>query len=78
LIYSIFDPTYYVEILHAEIKDVIRLIDAPESCKHSLIKPDPNPEMVALAAGLDRNQSAGDTLGAIFADKVLIECALPR
>ena len=73
-VYSIYDPTYYIEMLHADIKDVIRLIDAPAGCKHSLFKPDPNPEMVALAAGLDRNQSAGDTLGAIFADEVLVEC----
>jgi ABC-type uncharacterized transport system substrate-binding protein len=74
VVYSIYDPTYYIEMLHADIKEVIRLIDAPAGCKHALFKPDPNPEMVALAAGLDRNKSAGDTLGAIFADEVLIEC----
>jgi len=74
LTYSIFDPTYYIEMLHAERKDAIRLTDAPPSCRFTLIQPKPDPKAVAKAAALDRTQSGGDGLGGQFAEKVDIRC----
>ena len=73
--YSIYDPTFYIEILHAEGGGAIELVEAPAGCRHELRVPKPNPEMVAFAAALDRTQSAGDGLGKFFAERVAVECA---
>lgn len=72
--YAIFDPTYYIEMLHAESDDAIRLEAAPADCTHRLIEPNPTMESVALAAALDRTQTAGDGLGALFAERVAVQC----
>lgn len=74
MVYGIFDPTYYIEMLHAETRDAIRLTGAPAGCSTKLDKPNPTAEATTLAASLDRLQSAGDTLGAIFAERVTIRC----
>lgn len=72
--YAIFDPTYYVEMLHAETSDAVVLERAPPDCRHDLEAPNPNPEMVALAYSLDQTQSAGDGLGVHFAEWVTVRC----
>jgi len=74
LLYAIFDPTYYIEILHSESEDAVRLEAAPAGCTHHMIEPNPAMEAVALAAALDRTQTAGDGLGSLFAEWVEIEC----
>ena len=73
--YSIYDPTFYIEILHAEKGVAVELVKAPAGCRHELHVPKPNPEVVAFAAALDRTQSAGDGLGKFFAERVTVECA---
>ncbi|MFD2232580.1 DUF1007 family protein [Phaeospirillum tilakii] len=79
LTYAVFDPTYFIEMLHAEAKDAIRLEGAPPGCRFRLLQPHPDPKAVAAAAALDRTQSGGDGLGAQFAEKVEITCeASPR
>ncbi len=72
--YAIFDPTYYIEMLHAETPNAITLIGAPAGCKAKIDNPTPNPETVSLAYALDATQSAGDTLGEAFAEWVSIQC----
>ncbi|MBO6949282.1 MAG: DUF1007 family protein [Rhodospirillales bacterium] len=72
--YAIFDPTYYIEMVHAEAEDAVTLDAAPKNCKAEIRQPNPNPEQVALAASLDRTQSAGDTLGLFFAETVYVTC----
>lgn len=72
--YAIFDPTYYIEMVHAESEDAVTLVSAPEACKSEIRQPNPNPEQVSLAASLDRTQSAGDTLGLFFAETVYVTC----
>ncbi|MEW5726495.1 MAG: DUF1007 family protein [Pseudomonadota bacterium] len=72
--YAVFDPTFYIEILHAEKGEQVRLVGAPASCAHEVVAPSPSIETVALAQGLDRTQSAGDGLGAHFAEWVEIRC----
>ena len=74
MVYGIFDPTYYIEMLHAEKRDAIRLIGAKAGCSAKLDEPQPTAEATTLAASLDRLQSAGDTLGATFAERVTIRC----
>ncbi len=73
-VYAVYDPTYYVEILHAETPDPVRLSGAPADCRPRLIAPAPEPQAVMLAQALDRTQSAGDGLGVHFAEKVEIRC----
>lgn len=72
--YAVYDPTYYIEILHAEGGEPIRLDGAPATCGFRLAKPNPSIDAVALASALDQTQSADDTLGELFAEKVMISC----
>ncbi|MEM9682330.1 MAG: DUF1007 family protein [Pseudomonadota bacterium] len=74
--YLIYDPTYYIEMLHAENGRAITLSGAGQDCKHSLTPPNPNPETIAFAAALDRTQSGGDGLGKLFAERVTIRCGV--
>lgn len=74
LSYRVFDPSYYIEMLHAEAKDAIVLDDAPDGCRHRLKQPNPDPEKVAYAASLPANQNGGNGLGKFFAEIVTIEC----
>lgn len=73
--YSVYDPSYYIEMLHAENQEAIRLVNAPADCRYTLIPPRPDPARVEQAAALDRSQSGGDGLGEFFAERVTIRCA---
>jgi ABC-type uncharacterized transport system substrate-binding protein len=72
--YMVFDPTYYIEMLHAEGAGAIELSGAGDDCRYTLTPPNPNPNAVALAASLDRTQSAGNGIGRLFAERVTIRC----
>jgi ABC-type uncharacterized transport system substrate-binding protein len=72
--YAIFDPTYYIEMLHQEGKGAVRLEKAPSSCRHRLQKPNPTTESIAKAYRLDKTESAGDGLGMHFAEWVAVSC----
>jgi ABC-type uncharacterized transport system substrate-binding protein len=74
LTYAVFDPTYYIEMLHEETADAIRLVNAPPQCRFRMLPPQPDPKAVAVASALDRTQSGGDGLGAFFAEKVEVRC----
>ena len=74
--YVVCDPTYYIEITHAaQRNEPIRLEGpVPEGCAFKLKYPDPDEEVMFFAASLDQTQSAGDGLGAHFAEEVAILC----
>jgi ABC-type uncharacterized transport system substrate-binding protein len=73
--YAVYDPTYYVEVLHAEAGDAVRFSGTPpKPCHLRLEKAKPSVEDVAFAAALDQTQSAGDGLGVLFAERVHIDC----
>lgn len=72
--YAVYDPTYYIEMLHADASGAIRLSTAPPDCVFRLEKPEPDQEIVARAYMLDRTESAGDTLGQHFAEWVTVQC----
>lgn len=78
LTYSVYDPFYYIEMLHADEDDAIRLADAPANCRSRLIPAKPDPKVVAKAAAIDRGGTGGDTLGAQFAETVEIRCDTAR
>lgn len=73
LTYAVFDPTYFIEMLHVDAK-AIRLVGAPADCAARLRQPKPDPNVAARAAALDATQSGGDTLGQEFAEKVSVRC----
>lgn len=76
--YSVYDPSYYIEMLHAEKADAVRLRGAPADCRPTLIHPHPDPERVREAAALDRTQRGSEGLGAFFAERVVIRCDKDR
>jgi ABC-type uncharacterized transport system substrate-binding protein len=73
-VYSVYDPSYYIEMLHAEDRDAIQLVHGPKDCRYALQPPHPDPALVEKAAALDRTQSAGNGLGEFFAERVTIRC----
>ncbi|MDF1794350.1 MAG: DUF1007 family protein [Thalassobaculaceae bacterium] len=71
---AVFDPTYYIEMLHLE-GDVIAVQGPnPAGCAARVVAPTPDMNAVVAAQALDRNASPDDTLGAQFAETVLITC----
>lgn len=73
--YSVYDPTYYIEILHAEAADAIQLASPPAGCSYALAAPEPKEEEVALAFSLSNSETAGDGLGGYFAERVTVTCS---
>jgi ABC-type uncharacterized transport system substrate-binding protein len=72
--YRIFDPGYYIEMLHAESKDAIVLRGAPSGCLYRVEQPNPDPTKIAYAASLPAGTNADNNLGQFFAEKVIVEC----
>ncbi|MGI9418316.1 MAG: DUF1007 family protein [Geminicoccaceae bacterium] len=73
--YAIYDPTYYIEIVHLE-DDVITFEgEGGERCAGDIVQPNPTLEQVSLAAALDQNESAGEGLGELFAETVVVRCS---
>ena len=71
--YSVFDPTYYIEILHSR-RHLPELRGAPRGCRREIIEPDPPEDLTAFAASLDRNAQSDEGLGIHFAERAVIEC----
>jgi ABC-type uncharacterized transport system substrate-binding protein len=72
--YAIFDPTYYVDMLHAEIDTPVIIEGAPEGCDYKLMLPNPDPSLVAQAAMLDAGMRGETGLGTFFAERVSLIC----
>jgi ABC-type uncharacterized transport system substrate-binding protein len=72
--YMIYDPSYYVSMLHDK-KDAIALKGKnASSCTSDLTTPNPNKATVSLAAAIDKNGKAPDDLGTYFAQRMTITC----
>ncbi|WP_420547717.1 DUF1007 family protein [Curvivirga sp.] len=73
--YSVYDPTYYIEILHKD-----RLIafegnqTAEENCSYDFTDPEPTEELISRMADLDKTETAGNGVGQFFAEKVSVTC----
>ncbi len=72
--YAIFDPTYYVEMLHAETENPVILSSAPAGCSYKINPPNPDPSAVAQAAMLDASVRGETGLGSFFAERVSLTC----
>ncbi|MDA0656883.1 MAG: DUF1007 family protein [Proteobacteria bacterium] len=74
-VYAVYDPTFYIEILHREKRPAFTMEGIKEGvCRGRLIKPNPDAEAKTIAASLDKTQSAGNTLGRLFAERVSLQC----
>ena len=74
--YAVFDPLYYIEILHAP-RYRPRLKGAPKGCRAKVVIPEPPEDLVIYASELDRNDDSEDGLGQHFAERLIISCPAP-
>ncbi|MEQ8348457.1 MAG: DUF1007 family protein [Sneathiellaceae bacterium] len=74
LAYKVYDPTYYLEVLHLEGGAAVHLEGAPADCHARLLPANPTAGEVAMAAALDVTDSGGEGLGALFAETVHLAC----
>jgi ABC-type uncharacterized transport system substrate-binding protein len=74
LTYSIYDPSYYTEMLHAEVQGAIKLIGAPKGCDYELSPAEPKEKEVSLAFSLSATETVSRDLGQFFAEKVSVRC----
>ena len=72
--FAVFDPTYYVEILH--LRDDIVSFRGSDSgdCYGQIIPPKPTTEAILWARAMDRDATPDATLGKVFAEQVEITC----
>jgi len=75
--YRIYDPTYYLEVLHeaddeAPRPDALRVAGA--DCTTRILAADPDPAKVAEAASLDRGEQGSEGLGRFFAETGEVQC----
>lgn len=73
--YAVYDPSYFVEILHVEGGHRLPPDTGPEGCRSVLIEPNPTFEARTLAESLDRLETAPESFGALFAERVRLECS---
>ncbi|MFG6665884.1 DUF1007 family protein [Halomonas sp. HNIBRBA4712] len=76
--YQIYDPTYYIEVVHEEqdgapAEDALTLAGSP-SCALSVTQADPDPELVLQAALLDKGEQGEPDLGRYFAETGHVNC----
>ena len=73
--YAVFDPSYYVEILHVE-NDLVTVAGSNAGkCLATITTPDPDAEAVGLAASLGKNEQGPPGIGRLFAEVVAVTCA---
>jgi ABC-type uncharacterized transport system substrate-binding protein len=72
--YKVYDPTYYIEILHVEDNPVTFDGQGADRCSANVIDANPTFEAVALASALDVTQTASEGLGELFAQTIEVSC----
>lgn len=74
LSFAVFDPTYYVEILHLKGDVIAFRGPLANGCTGWIVPPNPSTDVVMLAQALDRDAKPDNTLGSIFAERVEVSC----
>ena len=72
--YAIFDPTYYIEMLHAEGASIMVDGDLAGTCNSWIEQPNPSADAVALSQSTTLDNNADDTIGRFFAETVHVSC----
>lgn len=75
--YAVFDPEYYIEMLHVKETGTLMSGQVPPQCTMDLQRPAPTFEMLSLAAAVETMQEDAPPLGEAFAEKVTIDCRPP-
>lgn len=72
--YQIYDPTYYIEMLHAE-EAGLDSSALTKGCLAEVHAPQPSPHLIEQAYALDKTETAEDPLlGLYFAESVTLKC----
>jgi ABC-type uncharacterized transport system substrate-binding protein len=72
--YQVYDPSYYIEILHTPENGLDRS-SLSQTCQVELQAPNPSSDLIEKALALDADQTPDDPeLGVHFAERVLIRC----
>jgi len=71
--YAVFDPTFYIEITHADERGLL-LSQAPPNCSFVITPPEPNDAMRARAMMIDAMEMPDPELGRHFAEQTEIRC----
>lgn len=76
--YQVFDPTYYLEVVHEAEGDTPQAdaltVGGELNCTTRILPADPDPELVAEAALLDADEEAEPGLGRHFAETGVVTC----
>lgn len=75
--YAVYDPTYYVEILHQEGAGPVSFVNDAgigAACGSDILPPNPDAETVSFAYSLGPDESGGGGLGIHFAEWVTLSC----
>lgn len=76
--YQVFDPTYYIEMVHEEEGDEpspqALILNGEPDCALSVLAADPDPELVMQAALLDTDEEGEPGLGRHFAETGRVDC----
>ena len=72
--YAIFDPTYYIEMLHEEGATITIDGDLAQKCSSWIEQPNPSADAVALSQSITLDNNADDTVGRFFAETVHVSC----
>lgn len=78
LSYQVFDPTYYIEVVHeeegGEPRDDALILHGEPACELAILPADPDPDVVMQAALLDKDESGEPGLGRYFAETGQADC----
>lgn len=72
--YRIYDPSYYISMLHAKKDPILFEGKKAASCKHDLVTPKPDIMKINFAASIDKTGQAPDELGSFFAQRMTLSC----
>jgi ABC-type uncharacterized transport system substrate-binding protein len=72
---SVYDPTYYIEMLHGSASSVVFQGPGSDRCRANIIEAKPDEKTRQRAMGMDRQATADHSLGEKFAERVDITCS---
>ena len=72
--YSIFDPTYYIEMYHFDEAVIGFRGDTPTGCRSEIRQPDPSSEAISLSQSPVLDTQPDVSIGQLFAEIVTVSC----
>ena len=72
--FAVYDPSYFIQMSHRPEDPPTIKGETSDRCQAHVKQPNPSPQTIARALGLDRGASPEDNLGDLFAEKVHIQC----